>query len=241
MPVSDDLSGLPTSLPADRIEGWNRVIRGILSHSAATGPALNAVLADTPDFALGQAVRGLSCLLLARSEMVDVAREAHACARSAAPCTPRESAFVLALGTWLEGHPTRAAARLQAVLDETPRDALAMKMVQSIHFVMGRPEAMRASVESLAGHVADSGARVAEAMPSFDAEQYFHDYLTTLMLITTQALSEEHRRSAAEQMIATGDPTEIARAKGMTLSAVEYLELLERCLLYTSDAADELT
>ncbi|MEZ5296777.1 MAG: hypothetical protein R2697_11070 [Ilumatobacteraceae bacterium] len=57
---------------------------------------------------------------------------------------------------------------------------------------------------------------------SFDAEQYFHDYLATLMLITTQGLSEDHRRSAAERMIATGDPTEIARARGMTMSAADF-------------------
>jgi hypothetical protein len=149
MPVSDDLSGMPTSLPAEQIESWNRVIHGILAHSAATGPALNAVLSAAPDFALGQAVRGLSCLLLARSEMVAVAREAHALAQSAAPGTQRETAFVLALGDWLDGHPTRAAARVESVLRQNPRDALAMKLVQAIHFVMGRPEAMRASVEGV--------------------------------------------------------------------------------------------
>ena len=70
MPLPEDLSGMPTSLPAALIGDWNRVILGILSHAAATGPALNAVLAGAPDFALGQAIRGLSCLLLGRSEMV---------------------------------------------------------------------------------------------------------------------------------------------------------------------------
>ena len=88
--------------------------------------------------------------------------------------------------------------------------------------------AMQSAVDSLAGFASDAGARVAEAMPSFDAEQYFHDYLTTLMLITTQGLSEEHRRSAADKMVATGDPTEIARASGMTLSATDFLQLLDR-------------
>jgi hypothetical protein len=94
MPVSDDLSGLPTSLPAAGILGWNRVIRGILTHAATTGPDLNAVLQATPDFVLGQAVRGLSCLLLARSEMVAVAHQAHAAAQAGAPATAREGAFV---------------------------------------------------------------------------------------------------------------------------------------------------
>jgi hypothetical protein len=138
---------------------WNRVIRGVLSHAASTGPDLNAVLTARPDFALGQAVRGLSCLLLARSEMVAVAREAHDAALRAAPCTPRETAFVQALGDWLAGRPSRAAARLQDALDRDPRDALAMKMIQAIHFVMGRQQAMRASVEGVLGAWNDHPAR----------------------------------------------------------------------------------
>jgi tetratricopeptide (TPR) repeat protein len=150
---------MPTSLSADRIEGWNRVIRGILTHAASTGPDLNAVLDGAPDFALGQAVRGLSCLLLARAEMVAVAREAHGAAITGAPATMREIAFVHALGDWLDGRPSRAAARLQIVLNEDPRDALAMKMIQAIHFVMGRPQAMRASVEGVMDAWTDHPAR----------------------------------------------------------------------------------
>ena len=148
MTLSDDLSGTATSLPADRIEDWNRVIRGILSHAASTGPDLNRVLAACPDFALGQAIRGLSCLLLGRAEMVEIARQAYAAALTGAPATMREIAFVHALGDWLGGRPSRAAARIEVVLGLNPQDALAMKLVQAIHFIMGRPEAMRASVEA---------------------------------------------------------------------------------------------
>jgi tetratricopeptide (TPR) repeat protein len=96
-------------------------------------------------------VRGLSCLLLGRAEMVATAREAHLAALKAAPATAREMAFVHALGDWLAGNPTRATARLQIVLAQDPTDALAMKMVQALHFVMGRPQAMRASVEGIMG------------------------------------------------------------------------------------------
>jgi tetratricopeptide (TPR) repeat protein len=149
MPISDDLSGLPTSLPAERLDDWNRVIRGILTHAASTGPDLVSLVRAAPDFALGQAVRGLSCLLLARSEMVETAREAYAAALTGAPGTMREIAFVHALGDWLNGRPSRAAARLQVVLNQDPRDALAMKMVQAIHFVLGQPKAMRASIEGV--------------------------------------------------------------------------------------------
>ncbi|HMS94046.1 MAG TPA: tetratricopeptide repeat protein [Tabrizicola sp.] len=147
--LSDDLSGISTSLPAHLIGDWNRVILGILSHAASTGPDLNRVLAAAPDFALGQAIRGLSCLLLGRSEMVEIARQAYAAALSGAPGTMREIAFVHALGDWLSGRPTHAVARIEVVLALNPRDALAMKMIQAIHFVMGRPQAMRASVEGV--------------------------------------------------------------------------------------------
>jgi tetratricopeptide (TPR) repeat protein len=149
MPMSDDLSGIATSLPAHLVGDWNRVILGVLSHAASTGPDLNRVLAAAPDFALGQAIRGVSCLLLGRAEMVEIARQAYAAALAGAPATMREIAFVHALGDWLNGRPSRAAARMQVILTLNPRDALAMKMIQAIHFVMGRPQAMRASVEGV--------------------------------------------------------------------------------------------
>lgn len=159
MPMTDDLSGVSTSLPTELIGDWNLVIKGILSHAASTGPDLNRVLAAAPDFALGQAIRGVSCLLLGRKEMIAVAREAHAAALTGAPATMREIAFVHSLGDWLAGRPTRAAARMQVVLTMNPRDALAMKMIQAIHFVMGRPQAMRASVEGVIGAWNDHPAR----------------------------------------------------------------------------------
>ncbi len=159
MPLSDDLSGVPTSLPADQIADWNRVVHGVLSHSADTGAALGVVLAAAPDFALGQAIRGFSCLLLGRSEMNAIARDAYVCARAAAPGTAREAAFVQALGDWLDGSATRAAMRIQTVLDLNPRDALAMKLIHAIHFIMGRPKEMRASVEGVLDAWADHPAR----------------------------------------------------------------------------------
>lgn len=157
--MSEDLSGIPTSLSSHLIGDWNRVILGILSHAASTGPDLNRLLAAAPDFALGQAIRGLSCLLLGRAEMVEVARQAYAVALTGAPATMREIAFVHALGDWLSGLPTRAVARIQVALTLNPRDALAMKMVQAIHFVMGRPNAMRASIEGAIGVWDDHPAR----------------------------------------------------------------------------------
>lgn len=159
MPLPDDLSGMPTSLSPDLIPRWNAVLRGVLSHAASTGPDLATLLAEKPDFALGQALRGLSCLLLGRAEMVAIAQAAHHAALTGASPTAREMAFVQALGDWLAGHPTRATARLQMVIAQHPTDALAMKMVQALHFIMGRPQAMRASVEGVMAAWVDHPAR----------------------------------------------------------------------------------
>jgi tetratricopeptide (TPR) repeat protein len=144
-----DLSGLPTSLLKEDVALWNSVITGVLSHSAKTGPDLQKLLAQHPSFALGQAIRGFACMLLAKSEMTVIAREALSAAEAATPGTPREMEFVLALKDWLSGFPTRSANRLQATLNKHPHDALALKLVQAIHFMMGRPVEMRQSVEAV--------------------------------------------------------------------------------------------
>ncbi len=147
--LPNDMSGLPTSLPRTDIELWNMIIVGVLSHSAQTGPHLQKLLVIHPDFSLGQAIRGFACMLLGRAEMTSTAREALTAAEAARSGTARESQYVLALKDWLNGSPTRAAHRLQTILDDHPSDALAMKLVQAVHFMMGRPHEMRQSVEAI--------------------------------------------------------------------------------------------
>lgn len=83
--------------------------------------------------------------------MVTVAREAYAVALTGAPATAREIAFVYALGDWLDGRPSAATARLQIVLNANPRDALVMKLLQGIHFIMARPTEMRQLIGDVLG------------------------------------------------------------------------------------------
>ncbi|MEM7616335.1 MAG: tetratricopeptide repeat protein, partial [Pseudomonadota bacterium] len=52
-----------------------------------------------------------------------------------------------ALRDWLAGRPSAAASRFETLLLTEPRDALAMKMVQAIRFVLGQPELMRHAIE----------------------------------------------------------------------------------------------
>ena len=112
-----------------------------------------------PDFALGHAVHGLCRLLLARRELVAVAevdwRTADA-ARRAVPITARENAVVDALRDWLDGFPARAAHRLDTALRAHPSDAVLMKLVHSIRFLLGDAPGMRCSIEAVLGAFDDT-------------------------------------------------------------------------------------
>ncbi|CAN0578357.1 unnamed protein product, partial [Ectocarpus sp. 12 AP-2014] len=111
---------------------------------------LGAVLEAEPQFALGQAVKGLFLLLLGRSEMVPAAHEAHATARQAlreGEASARERLFVDSLARWLEGRPTASVQELERVLDDHPDDVLAMKLSHAIRFVLGDSHGLRASIE----------------------------------------------------------------------------------------------
>ncbi len=148
-----DFSGCETSLPsAEALEAWNATIRAFLAHGASTPVHLGKTIELAPDFAQAQAARGLFMLLLGRSELVQTAREALTSAQSSlarTDATARERLYVEALAAWIGGHPSKSAAILEDILLTHPHDALAMKLVQAIQFVMGRPEEMRASLERI--------------------------------------------------------------------------------------------
>ncbi|WP_040494114.1 amidase family protein [Ilumatobacter nonamiensis] len=95
--------------------------------------------------------------------------------------------------------------------------------------LLTRPsDAMGGAVDELARFLGEAGATVSTAMPEIDVETYYHDYLTTLMLMTTRGMTAEAREASAATMIDTGDPDAIARARGLTLSGADYLAVLDR-------------
>ena len=151
-----EVNGLPMTLE-DHHAGaaWERVVSGFLAHSASTPEHLAVVLARAPEFALGWAAKGMFTLLLGRSELKPVAAEALDkawAAITAAGATRREASYVRALAAWLAGRPSQAAVILDAVLVWHPEDALAMKLVHAIRFVLGDRRGMLRSVRSVIEH-----------------------------------------------------------------------------------------
>jgi amidase len=88
--------------------------------------------------------------------------------------------------------------------------------------------AMQAKVDELASFLSRAGAKVDEAMPDLDHDAYVSDYMSVLMVITTQAQSAGERRSRADEFEKRGGVMFSAMARGLTLDAAGYLAMLGR-------------
>lgn len=147
--MTQDIFGQDTSLTsAEARRNWDAAQIGVLAHAAATADHLGAVLAEDPNFALAQAIKGLSVLMLGRSELIPMAQDAlKAAKRSYEAALPRERKYVDALEAWLAGRPSQSIALMEQVLDIYPADSLAMKLSHGIRFILGDPKGMRHSIE----------------------------------------------------------------------------------------------
>ncbi|OKL44284.1 tetratricopeptide repeat protein [Pseudovibrio exalbescens] len=152
MRVTDQFGYDVTVTNADAVPPWNKTVMAFLAHGAATPEYLTQTLQEDQSFALAQAARGFFNLLLGRSELLAVAQEALTLAEKSSletPLTRRETAYVQALRHWTKGWPSRAADELDTALVEFPEDALLVKLIHAIRFVLGQPVQMRRSIETV--------------------------------------------------------------------------------------------
>jgi hypothetical protein len=150
--IREDVFGYDLTLrnPA-ALDSWTATIQAFLAHGAATPVRLAETLEKAPDFALAHTAKSFFMMLLGRSELVQTAREAHAEATRLMGngATARERAYLGALTQYLGGDMHGAAASLDRLLTVWPRDSLAMKIGQSIKFVLGDGIGMRRSIEAI--------------------------------------------------------------------------------------------
>lgn len=86
---------------------------------------------------------------------------------------------------------------------------------------------MQRKVDDLAEFLGRQGAKVAEAIPPFDIDQYLHDYLQLLVVESAAGMAREAREAAAQRMIGE-DPIANAQAEGFILDAAGHIGLLGR-------------
>jgi len=151
MPLQDVFGYDVTLNNPAALESWNATIQAFLSHGAATPVHLTETLEAAPDFALAMTAKGFFMMLLGRKELVETAREAHTEATRimAGGATSRERAYLAALTYYLSGDMQSAADAIDRLLQKWPRDSLALKIGQSIRFVLGDGAGMRTSIEGV--------------------------------------------------------------------------------------------
>ncbi|MGX1785578.1 tetratricopeptide repeat protein [Bosea sp. NPDC055332] len=149
-----DLSGDRVTVANDAARlAWNDTLEAVLAHAAAAPEHLARALSADPDFALAHAAKGLMLMSLARAELLGPARDCLEQAYAAVArrsVTRRERMVIEALALWLDEAPRRAAQRLEAVLDDHPRDVLALKLSHAIRFMLGDQKEMLATLHRVA-------------------------------------------------------------------------------------------
>jgi len=96
--------------------------------------------------------------------------------------------------------------------------------------ILGTPasNAMRSRVEELASLLSKQGAKVEQAMPKINLEDYFHDYVRTLNCITSQGRPIEELNAQAKELRQSDESLMQAFADGLTMLAHEYMALTRR-------------
>jgi hypothetical protein len=100
---------------------------------------LDGIDLDHPEFDRGQTIRA-AVGVLAKSPDALPALLNVLNAGAGPGASPRTRAHLAAAQAWLDGDPVLAAERYAAILESWPRDLLALRLVQSCNFFLGRHE-----------------------------------------------------------------------------------------------------
>lgn len=126
---------------------WLRLSEAFLAHARETATLINDVVTLYPDHAQGHLLKGYMLLLLGRAELVAPARS---CLDAGRAClTPGDTSgqfYAAGLEAWLAGNPRGAIHAMERVIDNHPRDVLAIKLSHGIRFVLGDSDGMRRSL-----------------------------------------------------------------------------------------------
>jgi len=124
------------------------MLSAYLKYRADAPQHLKQTLADDPEFGLAHCLAGYFAMLSYKLTNVPAAVESARAARATmAKATARERAHVDALEAWIAGDIDRSLVIWEDIVAEHPTDLLAFRLAHFNNFWLGRPEAMRASVE----------------------------------------------------------------------------------------------
>ncbi len=139
-----------TSDSCTAVAALETALLDLLAHRSALPAALAACLAADPGLVAAHVLAGFAARMQAREELEPVAAYHLAAARDGLRTrggTAREHALVAALALWQEaGCMAAAADRLDAVIRDTPLDAMTIKLSHALRFMLGDGAGMRHSL-----------------------------------------------------------------------------------------------
>jgi hypothetical protein len=146
-----DQHGLALStLSTEAAASFDRTVLAYLKYRADTPQQLARTLAADPEFGLAHCLAGYFAMLSYKLANVPVAAAAARTARAmTTKATARERAHVEALDAWIAGDIEHTLTIWDDIVAEYPLDVVAFRLAHFNNFWLGRPEAMRASVEQV--------------------------------------------------------------------------------------------
>lgn len=147
--MPQDIHGLPISTASqEAASAFDHALEGYVKYRADAGARLATLLGRDAEFGLAHCLKGYFAMLSYKQANVSVAAEAaDAARRLTAHATARERTHVAALDAWIAGDLDRALGTWEQILAEHPHDVLAFRLAHFNNFWLGRPGAMRVSVE----------------------------------------------------------------------------------------------
>ncbi len=125
------------------VEKLDEAIALLLGYRADPLAAVDAILAEQPDFAMAHAFRAALMVLSFERAAVPEAEAAIAAAWELPGITPREAGHLAAAQAWCQGDFAAAKRRYAALAEQHPRDLLAQLMAHQFGFFLGDAAALR--------------------------------------------------------------------------------------------------
>jgi hypothetical protein len=174
-------------------------VMALLGQQAAAGERLGAALAADPMLVAGHALAGFSLMMAARRPLAVQALDSLETARAALAArggTGRERALVQSLAAWAEGGDmARAAAGLEAIVQEDPHDILALRLAHGIRFMLGDAFAMRDAIEA--------------ALPRWDVSMPGYGFLLGCHAFALEETGEAGRAESVGRRAVALDPRDL--------------------------------
>lgn len=134
-------------------DAFQAAVQGYLKYRLDTPVHLKAALDADPECAIAHCLGGYLAMLSYKQANVSLAENALRKATvTVGNATVREQTHVQALSLWIAGDLDRAIALWETILADHPTDVLAIRLSHFNNFWLGRPQAMRSSLDRVASH-----------------------------------------------------------------------------------------